>query len=50
MLVAKYVSVVFLNLFVIRNFGGTCSSIEMLKGVHWQSKFGNRRPMWKRKR
>jgi len=32
MLVGKYVFVIFLSLFVIRNFRGTCSSIEMLKG------------------
>ena len=32
MLVSKYVFVIFLSLFVIRNFRGTCSSIEMLKG------------------
>ena len=32
MLVGKYVSVIFHSLFVIRNFMGTCSSIEMLKG------------------
>jgi len=32
MLVGKYVFVIFLSLFVIRNFKGTCSSIEMLKG------------------
>jgi len=32
MLVGKYVFVIFLDLFVIRNFRGACSSIEMLKG------------------
>jgi len=32
MLVGKYVFVIFLSLFVIRNFRDTCSSIEMLKG------------------
>jgi len=32
MLVGKYILVIFLNLFVIRNFRSTCSSIEMLKG------------------
>jgi len=32
MLVGKYVPVIFLSLFVIRYFRGTCSSIEMLKG------------------
>jgi len=28
----KYIFVIFLNLFVIRHFRGTCSSIEILKG------------------
>jgi len=32
MLICKYIFVIFLNFFVIRNFRGTCSSIEMLKG------------------
>jgi len=31
MLIGKYIFVIFLNFFVIRNFRGTCSSIEMLK-------------------
>ena len=31
MLIGKYIFVIFLNLFVIRNFS-TCPSIEMLKG------------------
>jgi len=32
MLIGKYAFVIFLNLFFIRNFRGTCSSVEMLKG------------------
>jgi len=32
MLVGKYVFVIFLSLYVIRNFRGTCPSVEMLKG------------------
>ena len=31
MLIGKHIFVVFLRVFVIRNFCGTCSSIEMLK-------------------
>jgi len=31
MLIGKYIFVIFHNLFVVRNFRGTCSSIEMLK-------------------
>ena len=31
MLIGKYIFVIFLSLFVIRNYRGTCSSIEMLK-------------------
>ena len=31
MLIGKYILVIFHSLFVIRNFRGTCSSIEMLK-------------------
>jgi len=31
-LIGKYIFVIFLNRFVTRNFRGTCSSIEMLKG------------------
>jgi len=39
MLIGKYIFGIFLNLFVIRNFRGTCSSIEMLKGyIHGQRK------------
>jgi len=37
MLVGKYILVIFYSLFVIRNFRGTCSSIEMLKGT-WPEK------------
>jgi len=29
--IGKYILVIFHSLFVIRNFRGTCSSIEMLK-------------------
>jgi len=32
MLTGKYIVVIFLSLFVIRNFRGTCSYNEMLKG------------------
>jgi len=32
MLVGKYILVIFHSLFVMRNFRGTCSSIEVLKG------------------
>jgi len=31
-IVGKYVFVIFLSLYVIRSFRGTCSSIKMLKG------------------
>jgi len=31
MLIGKYIFVIFHSLFLIRNFRGTCSSIEMLK-------------------
>ena len=31
-IVDKYVFVIFLSLYVIRSFRGTCSSIKMLKG------------------
>jgi len=30
--IGKYIFVIFLSLFVIRNFRGTCSYNEMLKG------------------
>ena len=36
----KYLFVIFLNLFVIRNFRGTCSSIEMLKGYMARESLG----------
>jgi len=32
MLIGKYIFVIFLSLFVIRSFRGTCSYNEMLKG------------------
>jgi len=32
MLIGKYIFVIFLSLFVIRNFRGKCSYNEMLKG------------------
>jgi len=31
-MLGKYVFVIFLSLYVMRNFRGTCSSIKMLKG------------------
>jgi len=40
MLIGKYIFVIFLNLFVIRNFSGTCSSIEMLKGYMARESLG----------
>jgi len=42
MLVDKYVFVIFLRLFVIRNFTGTCSPIEMLKGYIGKVSLGTR--------
>jgi len=32
MFVGKHIFAIFLNLFVIKNFRSTCSSVEMLKG------------------
>jgi len=32
MLIGKYIFVIFVNLFVIRKFRSTCSSIEIMKG------------------
>jgi len=40
MLVGKYIFAIFLNLFVIRNFRGTCSFIEMLKGYRARASLG----------
>ena len=40
MLVGKYVFVIFLSVFVIRNFRGTCSPIEMLKGYIGRASLG----------
>ena len=40
MLIGKYIFVIFLNLFVIRNFMGTCSSIEVLKGYMARESLG----------
>jgi len=40
MLICKYIFVIFLNLFVIRNVRGTCSSIEMLKGCMARESLG----------
>jgi len=37
MLIDKYSLVIFCSLYAIRNFRGTCSSIEMLKGT-WPEK------------
>jgi len=39
MLIGKYIFI-FFNLFVIRNFRGTCSSIEMLKGYMARESLG----------
>ena len=40
MLIGKYIFVIFLNLFVIRNFMGTCSSTEVLKGYMARESLG----------
>jgi len=40
MLIVKNNFVIFLSLFVIRNFRGTCSSIEMLKGYMARESLG----------
>jgi len=40
MLIGKYIFVIFLNLFVTRNFRGTCSSIKMLKGYMVRESLG----------
>ena len=40
MLVGNYAFLIFLSLFVIRNFRGTCSSIEMLKGYMARKSLG----------
>jgi len=40
MLIGEYIFVIFLNLFVIRNFRGTCSSIEVLKGYMARESLG----------
>jgi len=40
MLIGKYIFVIFLNLFVIRNFRSTCLSIEMLKGYMARESLG----------
>jgi len=39
MLIAKYVLVIFHILFIVKNFRGTCSSIEMLKGYMARESF-----------
>jgi len=39
-LIGKYIFVIFLNLLVIRNFRGTCSSIEMLQGYMARESLG----------
>jgi len=41
MLIGKYIFVIFLSLFVIRNFRGRCSSIEMMKGYMVRERLGN---------
>jgi len=40
MVIDEYIFVIFLNLFVVRKFGGTCSSIEMLKGYMARESLG----------
>ena len=40
MLIGEYIFASFLNLFVIRNFSGTCSSIEVLKGYMARESLG----------
>jgi len=45
MRIGKYIFVVFLSLFVVRNFRDVCSSIEMLKSsLHGRKKFGKTCP------
>jgi len=39
-MLGKYVFVIFLSLYVIRNFRGTCSSIKMLKGYMDRASLG----------
>jgi len=39
-LIGKYIFVIFLNLFAIRNFRGTCSSIEILNGYMARESLG----------
>jgi len=41
MLIGKYIFAIFLSLFVIRDFRGTCSSIEMMKGYTVRENLGN---------
>jgi len=38
--IGKYIFVIFLNLFVIRSFRGTCSSMEVLKGYMARESLG----------
>jgi len=40
MLIGKYIFAIFLNFFVIRNFRGTCSSIETLEGYMARESLG----------
>jgi len=40
MLIGKYIFVIFLSLFVMRNFRGTCSYKEMLKGYMVRESLG----------
>jgi len=44
MLIVKYIRVIFHSLFVIRNFRGACSSIEMLKEYMGIERFINLNP------
>jgi len=45
MLIVKYILVIFHSLFVIRNFRGTCSSIEMLNKYMARESFINLNPV-----
>ena len=44
MLIVKYIRVIFHSLFVIRNFRGACSSIEILKEYMAKESFINLNP------
>jgi len=40
-LIGKYIFIIFLSLFLIKNFRGTCSSVKMLKGYMARESLGN---------